>query len=210
MTALLRGGDAAARRDFYDRRWNTWRWRVLFRVFFSRFVMGRLGRDPSFFRYANDRLADHLLRRVEHALTALDPADNPYLHWILTGRHGAALPLALRAEHFETIRANLDRLEIVPASLEASLDATGTRFDRFNLSDIFEYMSEANAAALLGRIADRATTGARLAYWNMLVERSRPAAMADRIEPLVDLAREWHDADRAFFYRAFVVEEVTA
>jgi len=208
VAALLEGGDAATRRAFYDERWNTWRWRALFRVFFSRFVMGRLGRDPSFFRYADEKLSDHLMRRVEHALTALDPADNPYLHWILTGTHGAALPLALRAEHFETIRANLDRLEIVPASLEAYLDDAGTRFDRFNLSDIFEYMSDANAAALLGRIADHANPGARLAYWNMLVERSRPEEMADRLQPLPDLAQELHDADRAFFYRAFVVEEV--
>ena len=31
---------------FYDRRWDTWRWRLLFRAFLDRTVMGRLGRDP--------------------------------------------------------------------------------------------------------------------------------------------------------------------
>src|SRR5262249_36126670 len=31
------------RQEFYDRQWNTWRWRLLFRIFFSRFVMGRMG-----------------------------------------------------------------------------------------------------------------------------------------------------------------------
>ena len=30
----------------------------------------------------------------------------------------------------------------------------GTRFDAFNLSDIFEYMSEENSAKLLERLAD--------------------------------------------------------
>ena len=41
------GAIAEERRAFYDEQWDTWRWRLLFRVFFSRFVMGRLGRDPS-------------------------------------------------------------------------------------------------------------------------------------------------------------------
>src|SRR5262245_23235540 len=39
------------RRRFYDTQWDTWRWRLLFRIFFSRAVMGRLGRDPEFFRF---------------------------------------------------------------------------------------------------------------------------------------------------------------
>lgn len=55
-------------------------------------------------------VADHLLGRVRYAATALHPAGNPYLHWILTGRHGAALPYALRAENFAAIQANLDPL----------------------------------------------------------------------------------------------------
>src|SRR5688500_16524343 len=37
--------------DFYEKRWDTWRWRAMFRLFFSEFVMGRMGRDPEFFRY---------------------------------------------------------------------------------------------------------------------------------------------------------------
>ena len=49
VEALLAARSLDERRRFYERRWNTWRWRLLFRVFFSRFVMGRLGRDPEFF-----------------------------------------------------------------------------------------------------------------------------------------------------------------
>src|SRR5262245_61257195 len=48
---LLRGGTREEREEFYERHWDTWRWRLLFRVFFSRFLMGRLGRDPGFFTY---------------------------------------------------------------------------------------------------------------------------------------------------------------
>jgi S-adenosylmethionine-diacylglycerol 3-amino-3-carboxypropyl transferase len=204
------GRGAAERERFYEERWNTWRWRLLFRLFFSRRMMGRLGRDPEFFRYvAEGSVADRILARTRHALTALDPAENPYVHWILTGTHGDALPCALRAEHFETIRQNLDRLEWHAESLEAFLARTGERtIDRYNLSDAFEYVSRDHYHDMLDAIVRTSRPGARLAYWNMLVPRSRPEAMADRLVPLTDLAARLHDADRAFFYSAFIVEEV--
>ena len=98
-----------ARRRFVAERWNNWRWLLLLRFFFSNFVMGRLGRDPAFFDHVEGRLADHVARRIDHAAIDLDPSQNPYLHWILKGTHGEALPLAWRREHFETIGARLDR-----------------------------------------------------------------------------------------------------
>jgi S-adenosylmethionine-diacylglycerol 3-amino-3-carboxypropyl transferase len=206
---LLAGGTLDERRALYWGEWDTWRWRLLFRLFFSRFVMGRAGRDPQFFSYVEGNVAQRILGRTAYALSELDPAQNPYLQWILTGRHTSALPLALRPEHFETIRANLDRLEWRCQSLEDFLASAGQRsVDRFNLSDIFEYMSPERSAQLLARLADAGRPGARLAYWNMLVPRSRPEALAGRLQPLRELAARLHEQDKAFFYSAFVVEEV--
>ncbi len=205
---LLAGGTLEERTAFYERQWNTLRWRLLFRVFFSRFVMGRLGRDPHFFDYVEGSVADRILERGRHALTTLDPADNPYLQWILTGQHPAALPYALRPEHFATIRANLDRLEWHCVSLESYLDSHADLVvDRFNLSDIFEYMSLENYGALLARLLRAARGGSRLAYWNMLAPRSRPASLSGRLRELSDLASDLHQRDKAFFYSRFVLEE---
>ena len=211
VTQLLAGGSHQERNDFYDGHWDTWRWRLLFRVFFSRFMMGRLGRDPSFFRYVQGSVADRILARSRYALTELDPSQNPYLQWILTGTHGDALPLALRPEHFETIRANLDRLEWRCASLGDFLDTCPpASIDRFNLSDVFEYMSPEESHRLLERLAAAGRRGGRLAYWNMLAPRRRPESLAHRLRPLDDLARRLHASDKAFFYSDFVVEEVVA
>jgi S-adenosylmethionine-diacylglycerol 3-amino-3-carboxypropyl transferase len=207
--ALLAGGSPDERARFYRERWDTWRWRLVFHLFFSRFVMARAGRDPAFFRYVQGDVAGRILARARHALTELDPAANPYLHWILTGEHGTALPLALRPEHFATIRANLDRLEWRQQSLEDfAAHAMPRSVDRFNLSDMFEYVSPAAYQATLERLLTVARPGGRLAYWNMLAPRSRPDALADRLRPLTDLAARLHRADRAFFYSAFIVEEV--
>jgi S-adenosylmethionine-diacylglycerol 3-amino-3-carboxypropyl transferase len=206
---LLRGGDLATRERFYRDTWDTWRWRLLFRLFFSRLVMGRLGRDPSFFRYVEGSVAQRILARTHHALTVLDPAANPYLQWILTGRHTGALPFALRPENFEAIRANLDRLEWHCLPLETFLHQAGTKaIDRYNLSDIFEYMSAENHRYLLEQLLRAGRPGGRLAYWNMLAPRSRPEALAEQLQPLPELGARLLQQDKAFFYSAFVVEEI--
>jgi S-adenosylmethionine-diacylglycerol 3-amino-3-carboxypropyl transferase len=206
---LLAGGAATRRATFYQQEWDTWRWRLLFRFFFSRFVMGRLGRDPSFFRYVEGSVAARILARTRHALTNLDPAENPYLQWILTGRHTSALPCALRPENFEIIRANLHRLEWRCQPLETFLEEEGdAAIDRYNLSDIFEYMSEENYQQLLERLCRAGRRGGRLAYWNMLASRRRPEMLAAQLHPLEELAQRLFREDKAFFYSAFVVEEI--
>jgi S-adenosylmethionine-diacylglycerol 3-amino-3-carboxypropyl transferase len=209
VDALLVPRSSDERHRFYERSWNSWRWRLLFRLFFSRFTMGRLGRDPEFFRYVEGDVAARIQERTRHALVELDPSCNPYVHWILTGTHGTALPCALRQEHFDTIRKNLDRLEWRCQSVEAFLDtATPGSIGSFNLSDLFEYVSVPSYHRMLDAIARAARPGARLVYWNMLAPRRRPESMADRLLPLDDLARQLHGQDRAFFYSAIVVEAV--
>jgi len=209
VALLLRGGPNAARETFYDAAWDTRRWRLMFHAFFSRLVMGRLGRGPECFRYVEGGVAHRLLARTRHALTALDPTDNPYVQWILLGRHTTALPCALRPDCFTAIRANLDRLEWHCGTLEDWLAShEGLAIDRYNLSDIFEYMSAEAYRQLLQRLVGVGRPGGRLAYWNLLAQRRRPAELADRLNPLVALAKRLHAKDRAFFYGDFVLEEI--
>ncbi len=89
------------RTEFYDRHWNNLRWRVLFRIFFSRRVMGKMGRDPEFFKYVDEDVAGGILKRTEYAFTVLPTHNNPYLHYIFRGNFNEdALPHYLRKEHF--------------------------------------------------------------------------------------------------------------
>ena len=206
---LLLAKDPKERSAYYNEVWNNRRWRMLFRLFFSEFVVGRLGRDPSFFRYVEGKVSDRLLERTSHAFANLDSSENPYTQWILTGEHRTALPYALREENFEAIRHNIDNIEWHQQSIEEFVKESGPNtIDAFNLSDIFEYMSEENTESLLSLLADAGTPGGRLAYWNMLVPRSRPEGLADRLKPLDDCAERLYWEDKAFFYSAFIVEEV--
>lgn len=207
VEGLLQPRDAAARADYYERRWNGLRWRMLIKVFFSKAVMGRLGRDPAFFDHVQGSASEQVARNTRQALVEQDPSQNPYLSWILTGTHGEALPLALRAEHFDTIRDRIDRLEVRLSTIE-SLAEQGVRADAFNLSDIFEYMSPPAHEAAYRTVLDCARPGARIAYWNMMAPRRVPAALADQVTTDRALEASLRPIDKAFFYSDFVVETV--
>jgi S-adenosylmethionine-diacylglycerol 3-amino-3-carboxypropyl transferase len=193
---------------FYNTKWDTIRWRMFFRIFFSRFVMGRAGRDPEFFRYVEGSVAARILSRTRHALTALATHDNPFLNFILTGSFGAALPYYARKEHFTRIRNNLDRLELCCGTTDTALKKYNTVFDLFNLSDIFEYMDEMVFGEVAESIIAHATPRARLIYWNMLVPRQVSAGFPEKVTTLTALSDELFLQDKAFFYQAFSTDEV--
>lgn len=206
---LLAPCSKAERNAFFSTTWNSWGWRFLIRLFSSRTLVSRLGRDPRFFGQVTGDVAARMTERVTYALTALDPSENPYLQWILTGEHRTALPLALRPEHFDTIRKNLDRLSWHETSLESFLSAQRAHsIDRFNLSNLFEYVPEAHYHALLRALWRTGRRGGRLAYWNLFVDRQRPEVLAHRLRPLTEQANALHAHDKAFFYRRFVLDEI--
>ena len=205
LQALARLDDGEAQERFYARRWNNWRWRLLFRVFFSRFVMGRAGRDPAFFDEVEGPVGERILARSRWAMTHLPVRTNPYFRAILAqGFVADALPRWLRREHLGDIRARVDRVRLLHGPVES---AEG-RFGAFNLSDIFEYMPPAECTRVYGALLERAQAGARIAYWNMLATRRRPEAHAARVRELAEEAAALHALDRAWFYRAFRLEEV--
>ena len=193
-------------RAFYAREWDTWRWRGMFRLFFSRAVMGRLGRDPALFDHVGGvSTGDRILARTRYALTELPVRSNPYCAYIMTGTYPPeALPRYLRPEHFDAIRARLDRVRLVRGGVET----TDGPFHGFNLSDVFEYMDDAEHARVYAALVDRAAPGARLAYWNMMARRARPDAEAGRVRRLDAEAKALHARDRAWFYSAFHLDEV--
>jgi S-adenosylmethionine-diacylglycerol 3-amino-3-carboxypropyl transferase len=199
---LLRRKSAEERDRFYVERWDSWRWQLVFQVFFSRAVMGHLGRDPTFFEQAEGSVASRLLARAHHAVTQLDTSDNPYLEFILTGTFRRALPRYLQPEHHATIRERLDSIEIV----HGSLGEVRGRFAGFNLSDVFEYMSPQEFAGAAQHLRSLAEDGAIFAYWNMLVPRRLGAVAPMSYESNPSLSRRLHAQDRAFFYSAFHVE----
>jgi S-adenosylmethionine-diacylglycerol 3-amino-3-carboxypropyl transferase len=210
VTRLFHLDTVEGRKKLYENHWNNRRWQLLCFFFFGRASLGRFGRDPSFTNFADETVWASLQRRLPQALVQQDPSDNPYLQWILKGRFVSALPWAWREENFQKIRDNLDALEWHCGSIENVLAGLpDNTLNQCNLSDIFEYMSEAAYEKILSELIRAGAPGCRLVYWNVVVKRSRPDELSGSLTPLRALARKLHQEDKAFFYRDLVVEEVT-
>ena len=205
-------GDRDAREQYYRRVWDNRRWRALFTVFFGRAVMARLGRDPAFFQYVDRKdIGRVFLERARHALVETSPLDNHFIQYALLGRYPdlARGPLYLREANFEPLRAATERIKIVRGDLEGHL---GTLPDgalsALYLSDLFEWVSPEHHEAMLRAIVRASRPGARMVYWNLLVPRSRPAALAELIDTHDDEAAALYARDLAFVYGSFHVESV--
>ena len=208
VAGLVAAKSEEERRAFYDKVWNNLRWKMMFRLFFSRFMMGRLGRDKEFFKYVEGGIADKILQRAEHALTALDTSQNPYLHYILYGEYNGVFPYALREENYSKIQSNLDKIEFCKMSVEEFAAAHNGKIDAFNLSDIFEYMTQEAMDILYETMLQKAAKGARFAYWNMLAPRKCSGYLAEKYGIKTDEgqnARYLFD-DKAFFYSKFYLD----
>ncbi len=207
MDRLLEKRSKEERHLFYAKKWNNLRWKLLFRIFFGKMMMGKLGRDPEFFKYVDKDVGRNILTRVEHGLTAITTDQNPYLEYILKGNFQNSLPHYLRKENFQTIKQNIDRLKLFQGDLSQTLQAhSQVRFSGFNLSDIFEYMSHSEYEKQLEHIALASTKKGRIAFWNMLCNRGRIANQ--KIKFLDEESKALLEEDKAFFYQSFVFGEV--
>lgn len=193
---------------FYYKSWANFRWNLMFRIFFSKAVMGKLGRDPEFYKYVTTSAADRIQLRSQYALINISNYTNPYLNFILRGCYNeVALPFSLRKENFYLIKENIDKIEFRVTSLEDVFE-DDLKIDAFNLSDIFEYMSYESMTDVYKKIIDTSNKGARVVYWNMLVDRKCPKCFSDKVIRDENKCKEFLDKDKAFFYSDFVVEEV--
>ena len=205
---LLEKKSKQARIVFYNKVWNNHRWKFLFKIFFSRAVMGKLGRDKAFFRYVSVNVPEHILERTKYAITELDTSTNSYLHYIINSKYGNVLPVAYREEYFDIIKKNIDKLTILRESVETFINRKDVKsVDKYNLSDIFEYMSEEDMVKIVEKMLEKSPKGAIIAYWNMLSDK-RASKFINRLEYQEDLSNELLKKDKAFFYSKFIVEEV--
>lgn len=209
---LFESASLEEQRRFFDQSWNTVSWRLMFRVFFSRVVLGLGGLDPAFFTYVTgiDSFGRHFLARARHALVDLPIRDNYFAAQICLGRYlDGAVPPYLAAERYDALRAGLDRIEVVTGELGQVLRRLpNDSVDAFNYSNVFEWVPPDGFEALLRETHRVGTSGARLCYRNLLVLRRHPPSLDRLFTPHAELAARLLEGDRSFVYRNFEVASV--
>ncbi len=189
---------------FYAKKWNTWRWRLMFKIFFSKYVMGKYGRDPEFLKEVTVPVGQTIFQKAENQLKSVRSQNNFILRYNLTGDFGDLLPHYLQAENYEKIKANLDKLVILEGYAEEAFRVHG-KFHRFNLSNIFEYMNPELFATTAKDIVHHCEPNGRIAYWNLMVPRE--FSDVTEVKRLNEVSGELSAVDKGFFYKQFNVDE---
>mgnify|MGYP001559788449 CR=1 FL=1 len=197
---------------FYRTYWNNWRFRLLFRIFFSKKGL-ESGRDKQYFRYSSqNKVSDYYLERVKHSLTEIPIRTNFFMHYILTG----TIPVPfenhpyLDKDNFNKLKGilknkkiefvNLDIYEFLKNSKEKS-------FSKFNLSDIFEAKTQEEYEDLLKEIIRVSRKNSIVCYWNNLANRSDHCFINNLIKDK-DMSEDLYNKDRVHFYSRFIIENV--
>lgn len=202
---LMRVKSDQEQETFYSTKWNSFRWRLLFKIFFSKWVMGKLGRDPEFLEEVEVPVAEFIFKQAERHLKSTGAQHNHILHYNLTGNFGTHLPHYLKQENFEKIKSNLSKLIVFKGYAEEAIQQYGP-FQSMNLSNIFEYMDAGLFKNVAGGLVNGLNPGGRLVYWNLMVPRK-----ISRIFPIMELKQDEINkataADKGFFYHSIVIEE---
>lgn len=199
---LFREKSGEEQEVFYHKRWNNFRWRLLFRVFFSKFIMGKFGRDPQFLKEVEIPVADFIFGKAGKHLASTACQQNYLLHYILKGTFGKHLPHYARPENFEKIKLNIDKIVVYQGLAENAFKTFG-KFDKFNLSNIFEYMNPEIFSAVCENLLANGKENARYTYWNLMVPRKMHAINANLKS--IYTGSEWTDA--GFFYSSYFTDE---
>lgn len=206
IQALFEAKPADDQAIFYKDRWNTWRWRLLFRVFFSRWVMGKFGRDPEFLKQVSLPVGDYIFSQAERELSGIHLFDNYMLRYTLCGNFGEQLPLYLQEPYYEKIRTQIDKMIVFKGFAEDAIGEYGP-FDAMNLSNIFEYLDEKQFNALAEKLHPGLKPQAKIAYWNLMVKRKLSDTQPNLFLHLHDLSKSLRAKDQGFFYSDFIIEE---
>lgn len=169
VDALFKVKSEQQQLDFYNNIWNNRRWQWLFKLFFSKTIMGKFGRDPAFFNEVESNGGDEIFKRAESHLSSVSVFQNHFLEFQLKGSFNLNLPFYLRPENFHSIKANIHKIKFFKAYLTDIPDSE--KFDCFNLSNIFEYMNMKTFHQQAEHLRLLAKPHAKFAHWNLLVQR---------------------------------------
>ena len=196
--------------DFFNKVWNNWRFRFLFKLFFSEKGMSN-GRKKDYFKYSKQtRLTSYYFEKTRNGLTKIPIKSNFFMQYILTG----TIPIPfeghpyLDKNNFNKLKNLFNKVEFVNADIQDYMRKTKKgKFTKFNLSDIFELKEQEEYEEILKEIVRVSNHFGIVCYWNNLAPRYNhnkiPGLRKDE-----SLSKELSKKDRCHFYSRFIVEKI--
>lgn len=194
---------------FYEKVWNTWRWRFFFSIATNPSLLREFARQAGSGRQKSKK--ESYLKRLERLIYRNHLKTNPYINYALTGEYGDSLPEYLSKENYaELQKYNVNTCEFRNEDLLSFLKKTSDNsLTKYNLSDAFEFLVTDDALEVWREIVRTAKNGAKVAYWCNQIEHTAPREIEQSVVSDIDLENELGDQDRLYFYRSFHIYTIT-
>jgi S-adenosylmethionine-diacylglycerol 3-amino-3-carboxypropyl transferase len=190
---------------FFQTKWNTWRTRLIFNLFFNKQILAKRGLDAEYFHFddGSDSFAESFFNRFSHVLTKIKTVDNYFLHLYLKGkyRNPKEVPTHFQEGNYEAVKEKLSRINLITADAKKWLtEMPEGSINCFALSNICELMSVKETEELFKEVFRTATNGARICFRNLMIPREVPSSLNDKIKLDKDLSNTIQNNDRSFVY----------
>ena len=206
---ILTCSEKEIQKEIFDSEWNNFRWRFFFKIFFSKLIMKKRGRSTQMFKYEQTKnTAQIFLERFENGLKYGNVFDNEYLEYIFKGNFYKRLPNYLEKQNIDTIKKSENIYFQEVCMLDFLKNQPENSISKFNLSDIFEALSEEQSNGLFAEILRTSVNNARIIFWNNLVYRNVPENLKQNFIYDDILINDLKSVDKIFFYEKFYIYEI--
>ena len=199
---LLSFSKVQEQKEYWDKHWDNGVWRLFLSMLSNRFLWKYIIREPGI-QYIPDTfsISNYMISRFRHIAEHSLFSGNEFIQLIFTGKYQpqSALPLHLREEYFGVIKANIDKITVVTASMAEYLATTTIKFDAFSLSDFSSYAPPEVYREIWSSIIRSASPNARFCERQFLVKYD-PSAISSTIKRSTDLENLLASKDKTFIY----------
>lgn len=163
--------------NFYQTIWDNFRWKIIMNLFLNKKFMRKAGRSKIMFQHHNEnKISNHYLEKTDNVLKSKNIFSNSYMYYVLNGNYLNHYPYYLKKENFEKIKKSNCKIEIVTENIIEYLRNTkNNSLNKFNLSDVFEAMSEKDSNIVFQEILRTGKNNSKIIFWNNLIKRDIPS-----------------------------------
>ncbi|MDH4058067.1 MAG: BtaA family protein [Cyclobacteriaceae bacterium] len=195
----------AERERYFDKVWNTKRFYYMFKILFNKRILAKRGLVADYFHFddGSKYFAESFYNRSKKAFRDLPANGNYFLSLYLLGKYNSddEVPLYLKKENYDTIKARVNRIRIITSDAQGWIDSMpGEMIDCFALSNICELMSDKDTKRLFNGVVRTARNGARIIFRNLMIPREVPTELQGTVQKDEVLSRTLYDHDRSFVY----------
>jgi len=191
---------------YYETVWNTWRWKLFFKIASSRGIVRKHARQAEMSVHKEESLVyDDYKVRLEKLIHRSPLHGNYYMHYCLLGSYGEALPEYLTSESYAKLhKADTSNVSFVSNDILSYLKSVPSdTFSKFNLSDTPEAFDAEGNDALWQEMVRVSKNNARIVYWCNQIERLPTTSLIDNVIPLTEEVERLQEKDKVFFYKSF-------